>query len=85
LDHDREADARLVDAVRQDLRDEDGQANATAVRMIWTGDHLDAARRLQSVLVPPVRAINEQSALNALDTAIPWRVWPSRRRRPESV
>jgi uncharacterized membrane protein YccC len=48
--HDRQADARLVQAVRHDLRADDGKATATAVRMIWTGDHVDAARRLQKVL-----------------------------------
>jgi hypothetical protein len=37
--------------VRHDLRGEDGNASATAVRMIWTGDHLDALRRLQRVIV----------------------------------
>ncbi|MBY8879049.1 FUSC family protein [Actinacidiphila acidipaludis] len=56
LRHDREADARLVEAVRRDLRDAQGQATATAVRIIWTGDHLDAARRLQATLVPAARA-----------------------------
>jgi hypothetical protein len=30
-------------------------ALATAVRMIWTGDHLDAARRLQRIVVEPAR------------------------------
>ncbi len=50
---DANADARLVDAVSQDLRSEDGRATATAVRMIWTRDHLDAARRLQGTLVEP--------------------------------
>jgi uncharacterized membrane protein YccC len=49
--HDTAADERLVDAVRHDLHGEDGQLNATAVRMIWTSDHLDAARRLQEVIV----------------------------------
>ncbi|MGW5355413.1 FUSC family protein [Streptomyces sp. NPDC004031] len=44
------ADARLAAAVRRDLRDEHGQATATAVRIVWTGDHLAAARRLQSSL-----------------------------------
>ena len=29
---------------------------AAAVRMIWTADHLDAARRLQATLVEPARA-----------------------------
>ncbi len=49
------ADSRLIDAVRHDLRDEDGHASATAVRMIWTADHLDAARRLQSAIAGPAR------------------------------
>ena len=53
LAHDRVADGRLVEAVRRDLRGEDGKASATAVRMIWTGDHLDAARRLQRLIVEP--------------------------------
>jgi Fusaric acid resistance protein-like len=59
LQHDLAADARLVDAVRTDLRLADGRASATAVRMIWTGDHLDAARRLQATLVGPARAVND--------------------------
>ena len=53
LAHDTAADGRLVEAVRRDLRGEDGKASATAVRMIWTGDHLDAARRLQRLIVEP--------------------------------
>jgi hypothetical protein len=56
LAHDKLADGRLVDAVRRDLRGQDGQATATAVRMIWTGDHLDSARRLQATLIEPARA-----------------------------
>ncbi|HEX4483569.1 MAG TPA: hypothetical protein VH081_07255, partial [Solirubrobacteraceae bacterium] len=56
LDHDDDADERLLDAVSHDLRAEDGAATATAVRMIWTGDHLDAARRLQRIIVEPARA-----------------------------
>jgi hypothetical protein len=56
LARDTAAEARLVDAVSHDLRNEDGLATATAVRMIWTGDHLDAARRLQDSLVGPARA-----------------------------
>jgi uncharacterized membrane protein YccC len=55
--HDKVADGRLVDAIRSDLRTDDGRSTATAVRMIWTGDHLDAARRLQESLVGPARAI----------------------------
>jgi len=56
LGHDIVADGRLVDAVRRDLGGEDGRASATAVRMIWTGDHVDAARRLQQLIVGPARA-----------------------------
>ncbi len=47
LSGDGGADARLVEIVRRDLRDADGQATATAVKLIWTADHIDAARRLQ--------------------------------------
>jgi len=56
LSHDDAADTRLVEAVRHDLLSPDGQATATGVRMIWTGDHLDATRRLQTTLVEPARA-----------------------------
>jgi hypothetical protein len=56
LTHDEVADGRLVDAVRRDLRDASGDPSATAVRMIWTGDHLDAVRRLQRAIVEPARA-----------------------------
>jgi uncharacterized membrane protein YccC len=56
LAHDKVADGRLIQAVRQDLRGTDGRASATAVRMIWTGDHVDAVRRLQSAVFDPARA-----------------------------
>jgi uncharacterized membrane protein YccC len=56
LGHDKAADARLVQAVRHDLASEDGTATAVAVRMIWTGEHLDGARRLQAAIVAPARA-----------------------------
>ena len=59
LPHDNAADGRLVDAVRHDLRGDDGNASATAVRMIWTGDHLDAARRLQAAVTEPARTALE--------------------------
>jgi uncharacterized membrane protein YccC len=71
LAHDKLADGRLVDAVRRDLRGQDGQASATAVRMIWTGDHLDAARRLQAGLAGPARAAIEQRALSPLGGLLP--------------
>jgi hypothetical protein len=63
LEPDALADQRLVDAVGQDLRGDDGHATATAVRVIWTGDHLDAARRLQGSLFEPARTA---AAVNAL-------------------
>jgi hypothetical protein len=56
--HDGDADERLVDAVSHDLRGADGQATATAVRVLWTGDHLDAARRLEGTLAGPAHSIS---------------------------
>jgi hypothetical protein len=56
LAHDSASDDRLVKALRDDLSGDDGRASGTAVRMIWTGDHLDAARRLQQVIFGPARA-----------------------------
>jgi hypothetical protein len=45
------AEDRLVESLRRDLTDERGQATATAVRIIWTADHIDTTRRLQPGLV----------------------------------
>ena len=50
-------DDGLVEAVAHDLRDEDGAATELGVRIIWTGDHLDAARRLQWTLAGPAQAV----------------------------
>ncbi|HTF11513.1 MAG TPA: FUSC family protein [Asanoa sp.] len=50
------ADDRLIAAVRHDLRSADGNATSAAVRVIWTADHLDAARRLELTLTGPARA-----------------------------
>ncbi|MEU1528676.1 FUSC family protein [Streptomyces fagopyri] len=47
LPRDPTAEGRLVDSLRPDLADDRGQPSATAVRIIWTADHLDVARRLQ--------------------------------------
>ncbi|HTW13436.1 MAG TPA: FUSC family protein [Solirubrobacteraceae bacterium] len=68
LHSDGVAAGRLVEAVAQDLRDSDGRATATGVRVIWTGDHLDAARRLQETLVGPARTAvaAERQAVEAL-------------------
>jgi uncharacterized membrane protein YccC len=63
LARDERADGRLIEAVSRDLRTADGQASATAVRVIWTADHLDAARRLQRSLVEPAREAAARGAL----------------------
>ena len=60
LAHDTAADGRLVRAVRRNLVGDDGRASATAVRMIWTGDHLDVVRRLQAAITSPARATARQ-------------------------
>ncbi len=62
LAHDTAADGRLVRAVRRDLLGNDGRASVTAVRIIWTGDHLDVVRRLQAAIVSPARATSGQPA-----------------------
>ncbi len=62
LAHDKAADSRLVRAVRRDLLDNDGKATATAVRMIWTGDHLDVICRQQAAIISPARATAGQPA-----------------------
>ncbi|MET1006240.1 MAG: FUSC family protein [Propionibacteriaceae bacterium] len=59
-DRDFDIDARLIAAVRRDLADHDGLGTPTAVRMIWTGDHLDAVRRLQQTVVAPARVVARQ-------------------------
>jgi len=62
LAHDQVADGRLVQAVRHDLLGNDGTASTTAVRMIWTDDHLDVVRRLQAAIISPARATAAQAA-----------------------
>ncbi|WP_269854709.1 FUSC family protein [Streptomyces sp. RPT161] len=54
------ADGCLIEAVRRDLTEEDGRGAATAVKMIWTADHIDAVRRLQTEILEPARAVSEQ-------------------------
>jgi len=73
LAHDRNADGRLVRAVRRDLLDNDGKATATAIRMIWTGDHLDVARRLQAAVISPARATATQPAARRIIPPLPRR------------
>jgi hypothetical protein len=67
LARDDVADGRLIAAVANDLGDSDGNATATGVRVIWTGDHLDAVRRLSEMLVAPARAAVAEQALGPQD------------------
>jgi hypothetical protein len=79
LPRDQSADQRLVDAVRHDLLGKSGRAGAAAVRMIWTGDHLDAARRLQATLVGPAQAATERGALAPVGAIRGLGAWRARR------
>jgi len=47
----------LVETVRHDLGGADGTGTSTAVKMIWTADHLDAVRRLEGDTVGAARAV----------------------------
>ena len=73
LAHDEAADGRLVRAVRRDLLGDDGRASATAVRMIWTGDHLNVVRRLQAAIISPARATAVQPAGGRIIPPLPRR------------
>jgi uncharacterized membrane protein YccC len=73
LAHDKAADGRLVRAVRRDLLGDDGRASATAVRMIWTGDHLDVICRLQAAIISPARATAGQPAGDRIIPPLPRR------------
>jgi len=79
LAHDKAADGRLVRAVRRDLLGDDGIASATAVRMIWTADHLDVARRLQAAIISPARATASQPAGGRIIPPLPRRSLAPRR------
>ena len=73
LAHDKAADGRLVRAVRRDLLGDDGQASATAVRMIWTDDHLDVICRQQAAIISPARATAGQPAGGRIIPPLPRR------------
>ncbi|MEU2777568.1 FUSC family protein [Streptomyces sp. NPDC007162] len=51
-----EGAARLVESVRTELSDDEGRATPVAIRIIWTDDHVDAARRLQPGLADAAKA-----------------------------
>jgi uncharacterized membrane protein YccC len=66
------ADQRLLAAIDRDLRSADGATTVTAVQIAWTGDHLDAARRLEAALVTPAR---EAIAPDLLGGSAGWGAW----------
>ena len=55
LPPDEAADGGLIDAVQRDLSGTDGRGTAAAVKMIWTANHVDVARRLQTRIAAPAR------------------------------
>jgi uncharacterized membrane protein YccC len=73
LAHDTAADGRLIRDVRRDLLGDDGRASATAIRMIWTDDHLDVVRRLQAAIIPPAGATAGQPARGRIIPPLPRR------------
>ena len=58
LSRDGAADGRLVEALAQDLESRaapDAAVRAQTVRLVWTSDHVDTARRLQALVEQPAR------------------------------
>lgn len=59
LGRDGASDRRLVEALAQDLTSvatTDASVQAHTVRLVWTSDHVDNARRLQDLVEQPARA-----------------------------
>ena len=54
---DTAADERLVRAVEHDLGSDRSEHSSTAIRVVWTADHIEAARRLQRGVLGPARAV----------------------------
>jgi hypothetical protein len=69
LAYDQAADGRLIEAVRSDLDGGDSEAAATAVRIVWTGDHLDATRRLQEAIAPAAQMASRLQGARRLAAA----------------
>jgi uncharacterized membrane protein YccC len=58
LPHDGASASRLVEALSQDLESvsaPDAAVKAHTVRLVWTRDHVDVARRLQALVEQPAR------------------------------
>lgn len=59
LSRDGTAESRLVESLAEDLesrRATDAVVRAQTVRLVWTSDHVDTARRLQALVEQPARA-----------------------------
>ncbi|MET7927344.1 FUSC family protein [Streptomyces sp. NPDC005349] len=56
-DQDPAAGARLIHTVERDLNDGEGRWSSTAIRVVWTADHIEAARRLESDVLKPAQAV----------------------------
>jgi hypothetical protein len=55
---DRASDGRLVEALGHDLESvaaSNASVQAHIVRLVWTSDHVDGARRLQVIVEQPAR------------------------------
>ena len=72
LGYDQAADERLIRAVRRDHDSGDDEAAATAVRIVWTGDHLDATRRLQEMIAPAAHAAARQKTSSLAAARVLW-------------
>jgi uncharacterized membrane protein YccC len=70
---------RLTDIARRDLNGDDGRVSATAVKVIWTAGHLDAARRLQSQIAAPAATVASlQAGGSRTPRRLRWGRWPAR-------
>lgn len=58
LPRDDASDRRLLDALVEDLESvtaPDSSVQGHTVRLVWTSDHVDSARRLQELVEKPAR------------------------------
>jgi hypothetical protein len=57
-----DADATRLERLAAAVADEDGAGRERGTRIVWTGDHLEAARRLEEMVAAPARAVTERAA-----------------------
>src|SRR5262249_28622647 len=58
----RDVDAQRLGRLVAAVTGADGPGSETGTRLVWTGDHLEAARRLEEMLAAPARAVTERPA-----------------------